>query len=120
MDSMELMYSISLAKEELAKEELSKEELAIKEPTEDMRLNYYLISQKSGATDENNENNENDSGNSFGVMIEEIYQNKTNKNSIDDLCPVREEVVDFIDCLRTNRVTAATLYDVAYDWISVR
>ena len=99
MNSQELMYSVSLDGEEFKDE---------------TRLNYYLLCEKTDAGE----------GcafeNSFGVMIEEICRGSARKYKIDDICPVRDEVVSFIDDLQMHRVTSATLYDVAYDWISER
>jgi len=39
---------------------------------------------------------------------------------IRDICPVKEDVVDFIRMLKDNQVTGVTLYDVTYDWVSER
>ena len=80
-----------------------------------MYLNYYLLSQRSTLAEESGFEN------TYGVMIVEEYQdNRPYISEVSDLCPVRGDVVDFINILSENRVTATTLYDVAYDWVSMR
>ena len=84
---------------------------------EDMSLNYYLLSQKNDSGDECGE-----SGfeYSYGVRVEENHCDSTSASEVGDLCPVRDEVVTFINMLQKCRVTTTTLYDVAVDWISMR
>ena len=99
MDSRELMFSIHFDQDESA---------------DDMQLNYYLLSQKNDIGEESQYKY------TYGIMIEESCNDIANSTEINDLCPIREEVIGFISALQKNQVTAATLYDVAYDWVSSR
>jgi hypothetical protein len=85
----------------------------------DMRLKYYLLSQETeaGTIDSVKEP---EFGYAYGVMIEEFYQDRVYTSDIKDLCPVRKDVVDFIDTLHRNQVTATSLHDVAQDWVLSR
>ena len=98
-ENRELMYNISLEGEKTAG---------------DVNLNYFLTKQANGLEKEYGFEN------TYGVMIEESCHNAAIISEINDLCPIKEEVVEFINSLQRNRVTSTTLHDVAQDWVTMR
>ena len=83
-------------------------------PAGEIDLNYFLVSQTNELEKEFGFKH------SYGVMIEENYHDVANISTITDLCPVKEEVIEFINSLQKNQVTSTTLHDVAQDWVATR